>query len=389
MPLSLRAKLAAMEPGPKKPLAPPPQSLYIKDTQYPLAGFSHWKAATGEILRAMDSGAYPSVINPRRILYLDTETTGLAHGAGTVAFLTGVGFLTEEGFNVRQFLMRDYSQEGQALRQLMALLPDFDLVVTYNGKSFDIPLLQSRLVMNRLDPACLTLPHADLLPIARRTFKMRLKHCRLSDVEAQIFHEPREGDLPGALVPQRYFDYLKTGDFSLLTDILEHNAQDIVSLCRLLGHLAHMYACPQAQPFPADVYAMGLALERRHETARARRCYRLASQDALTAPCQMRLGVLARREKDYAAALAHFQAMAQAKHQDITPYVEMAKIYEHRLGDIPAALDCTRRAILILAEPALMPNPAVQETQNALQYCYMRLQRKLQGKEAMYHELER
>lgn len=385
MPLSLRAKLAAIDQPKKRTESPAASTLYIKDTVYPLEAFTHMECITGELLRAMDGREYPQPLDLRRILYLDTETTGLASGAGTVAFLVGVGFVTKEQFTVRQFLMRDYAQEGQLLKALSALLPDYDMLVTFNGRSFDIPLLQSRLIMNRMDASLFDLPHLDLLHLARRTFKMRMKRCRLADVEAEIFHEPRENDLPGALVPQRYFDYLKTGHFSLLADILAHNAQDIASLCRLIGYLAHMYAQPEQQSFMGDVFAMGQALEKR-DAQRACRCYHLASQGRFAAPSQMRLGVLARRKKDYRNAISHFREMAKASPGDIIPWVEMAKVYEHRLHDYQSALECTRKAILILAEPKLITNPAVQSCQNELQYRYMRLMRKLQGKEAMNHE---
>jgi len=380
MSLSLRAKLAAIDKPAPKPQAAPEKPLYIKDTVYPLHIFKHIDLATGALLSAMEGLPYPEPLDPQRVLYLDTETTGLASGAGTVAFLVGVGFLTDAGFTVRQFLMRDYSQEGQLLKQLTALLPGFDMLVTFNGRSFDVPLIQSRLIMNRQSSACFDLPHLDLLHLARRTFKLRMKRCRLADVEAEIFHEPRKDDLPGSMVPQRYFDYLKTGDFRLLEDILSHNAQDIASLCRLLGHLSHMYAQPEQQTFSEDIFSMGLALEKRRETERACKCYRLASQGKLAASCQMRLGVISRRCKDYKSSLEHFKAMAKSDPTDVTPWVEMAKIYEHRLRDIDSAVNCTRRAILLLAEPRLSTNPSVQSRQNELQYRYMRLTRKLQGK---------
>ena len=378
MPVSLRAKLAAID-APKKPSAPAVQPLYIKETVYPLSDFHHLLDVTGQLLHLMDGRSYPDPLDPESILYLDTETTGLAHGAGTVAFLIGVGFVQEESFIVRQYLMRDYSQESQVLKHLMCLLPDYEVLVTFNGRSFDVPLLQSRLIMNRLDPECLNIPHVDLLHIARRIFKLRLKHCRLIDLEAELFNAPREDDLPGALVPQRYFDYLKTGNFSLLTDILEHNAQDIASLGKLLGHMGYMYQKPEQQSMLTDVYAMGLAFEKRKEFAHACRCYHLATKGKMASSCYYRLGLIARREKDYRQSLENFRQMIKACPSDHTPWIEMAKIYEHRLKDIESALECTRKAVYILAEPHLMENPAVQETQNALQYRYMRLMRKLQG----------
>ena len=140
-----------------------------------------------------------------------------------------------------------------------------------------------------------------------------------------------------------------------------------------------MYDEPEQLTFMGDVYAMAQALEKR-DTQRACRCYRLAAQSAFAAPSQLRLGIISRRLKDYRSAIAHFQAMAKAAPGDISPWVEMAKIYEHRLRDYDSALQCTRKALLILAEPRLITNPTVQSCQNELQYRYMRLMRKLQGK---------
>ena len=139
----------------------------------------------------------PQPFDPRRVLYLDTETTGF-QGSGTVAFIIGAGFITGEGFEVRQYIMRDYPEEPDQLNRLKALLEGFDTLCTFNGKSFDVPLLRSRFLMNRLRDTAFDKPHIDLLHIARRVWKLRLKQCSLGRLEEEILGQPRHDDLPGA-----------------------------------------------------------------------------------------------------------------------------------------------------------------------------------------------
>ena len=251
MPLNLRDKLRAVD-GPRRPTAPVKAEPVFRDCWHdsrvlPLDAVPGAWELPMEIVRLMEPGTLPAQLAPEKILYLDTETTGLSGGAGTVAFLVGIGYLTPEGFLVHQYLMRDYPEERYLLENLRGLLTQFDVLCTFNGKSFDLPLLQSRLRMNRMDAACLDKPHIDLLHLARRIWKMRLGRCNLGHLEEIIFGEAREDDIPGSQVPERYFAYLKTGDFSQLTPVLDHNRQDIFSLCRLLTHMATMYAAPEQQ----------------------------------------------------------------------------------------------------------------------------------------------
>ena len=161
-------------------------------------------------------------------------------GAGTVAFEVGMGCLTDSGFQIHQLVMRDYPEEKFLLQSIADTLMGYDAICTFNGRTFDVPLLRDRFLMNRMDDSCLDKPHIDLLHIARRVFKLRLQRCNLGKLEEAVLGIPRFDDLPGAQVPQRFFDYLKTGSFDLLTDVLEHNAQDVASLCVLLLSLIHI-----------------------------------------------------------------------------------------------------------------------------------------------------
>ena len=332
-----------------------------------------------ETLARMCAAELPEPFDPRRILYLDTETTGLG-GSGTVAFLVGLGYLTDEGFEVHQFLMRDYDEETFLLKHVAAGLERFDLLCTFNGATFDLPLLETRFLMNRFSRACLDKPHIDLLQIARRLWKRRLGKCNLGRLEELILGRPREEDLPGSLVPQRYFEYLKTGQEMLLEDILAHNAQDIASLCVLLTHIAGMYDHPEEVRYSEDVYAMGRSLERFRHVEDARKCYRLASRGRMGAEASAALAHSYRRAGERKEAAEIWRRMIAERRGGVQPYVELAKYLEHGERDLRGALEATERALMLLSEARLREDPSVQEREKELQYRRRRLKRKLASK---------
>ena len=331
---------------------------------------------TRETLGLMSEKEMPALFDPRRILYLDTETTGLG-GSGTVAFLVGMGWLSDEGFEVHQFLMRDYPEEPYLLKHVAAGLGRFDVLCTFNGTTFDVPLLESRFLMNRMDRSCLDLPHLDLLHMCRRLWKLRLGRCNLGRLEEVILGRPREDDLPGSEVPQRYFTYLKTGQMSLLDDILKHNAQDIASLCVLLNHMADLYLHPEKIRFSEDVYSMGRVLEKTDHPEKARACYRLASRGRVGDRAASALAVSYRRCGQREEAARVWREMIREGRGGTAPYVELAKYEEHIRKNLPEALRLTEQAIIRLSEPGFGRDEAVQETKNELQYRWQRLKRKL------------
>ncbi len=380
--MNLRDKLKAIEKPRIKvtPVDAPPEKQFTDcwhgHERYPLRDFPHAFDVRRETVMLMQGDEMPEPFDPLRILYLDTETTGLGGGAGTVAFEVGLGWLEEDGFHVHQLLMRDYPEERFLLEEIIRTAERFDVICTFNGKTFDLPLLKNRFIMNRIRTDCLDKPHIDLLHIARRVWKLRLRRCNLTNLEEALLGIPRVDDLPGALVPERFFSYLKNGDFTLFDDVLAHNAQDIASLCTLLGHMCRMYENPEQLRFDEDIYSMGVALDRFRHTEEARRCYRLAG-GSMHAQGQQRLATSYRRCGEKQAAAEIWQGMIARREGGVTPYIEMAKYYEHHLRDIPAALDMVRRAISLMSEPSLFDDASVQETRNALQYRYDRLKRKL------------
>lgn len=347
-----------------------------KQTVHPLSEFPDTFSLSPATVALMETVQVPEHFTPFDILYLDTETTGLSGGAGTVAFEVGVGELTEQGFVVTQWVMRDYPEERFLLDRLNEKLSKAKLICTFNGRSFDIPLLRDRFLMNRMSPANLDKPHIDLLHLARRVWKLRLGRCNLSRLEETILGMKREDDLPGSLVPQRYFEYIKTKQFSLLEDVLEHNEQDVASLCVLLSHMVHMYEHPEHLRFGADLVSMGKSLDRFHHSDAARRCYKLVPNGKYHAASQLSLASNLRRSGSYDEAVKTWERMVRQHEGGITPYVELAKYHEHVSRDIHLALVMTEKAMLLLNEPTLFSSESLLKTKNALQYRYDRLKRK-------------
>jgi hypothetical protein len=252
-------------------------------------------------------------IDPQRILFLDTETTGLAGGVGTFAFLVGIGRLNGDAFEVRQFLMRDFAEEASALSAVAAEIDSADLLVTYNGKAYDEPLLASRYVLARIRPPFGRLPHLDLLHSARRLWKLRFESCRLVELEAQILGHSRQGDVPGSLIPQLYFDFLRTRRPGRIAAVLHHNALDILSLAALTAILPGKFSNTASASHASEMVGLGRWL--------------IAQGDRREAVALF----------EAAIATIEFDRLAAPRRRDV--FVHLAKHYEHQLGDYGRALE--------------------------------------------------
>ncbi len=374
MPLSLREKLkaAAGKPKPRTEIRAPEDCL-IREIRTPLALFALPERISGEALAVMQGSAYPDM-RREEICFLDTETTGLSHGAGTVAFLAGVGFFTGDCFLVRQYLMRDYDEEAALLEHVAEDMEKCRALCTFNGASFDLPLLEGRFTMQRMRERWRSKPHVDLLPASRRVWKMRLKKCSLTSLETAVLGMERQDDLPGALVPERYFRFLETGDDSLLEDVLRHNCQDIVSLAHILERLLRLHETPLLAETPEDVFSLGRVYEKRGKSESARMCYRAADQGSVSILARGRMAESYRREGDWAAAEKIYAAMIREKQGGLQPLIALAKICEHRTRDYSTAIEYTRRAIILAAELPDADMPALQKR-------YERLLQKARRKE--------
>lgn len=287
----------------------------------------------------------PDPIDPRHpLVCLDTETTGLGTGAGTVPFLVGLGTWDGERFTVRQFVLPDHSDEPAFLDAVAGAIPVSGWLVTYNGRSFDWPLLVTRYRLHRQGPPAHA-GHLDLLPVARQVWRHRLPDARLASVESGICGIRRTDDLPGALVPERYFAYLRTGRGELLCDVVRHNRQDVASLARLLLILA-LGLDPDSlgrSMRPGDLSGLGRAYVRRRRYDEALACFDGALARAGEARGSLLRGVplaeivavdrarLLARLGRHAEACSDWRSIADAGGRlSALGWIQLAKHLEHR-----------------------------------------------------------
>lgn len=220
---------------------------------------------------------------PRRIVYFDLETTGLSGGAGMVAFLAGVGEWTAEGFRTTQFLLPSFAAERALLHALNAYLGDDALLVTYNGRTFDVPVMEVRGEMQRVPQVVCDLPHLDMLHPARRLWRASEegdRSCRLTRLEESVLGVGRVGDVGGFEIPARYFQFVRGGPASVLEPILLHNRLDLLSLAALTAHAQRMVRDGlESPPGGATAFGLGALYERAGVVEPAIACYRSAAHD--------------------------------------------------------------------------------------------------------------
>jgi uncharacterized protein len=288
-------------------------------------------------------------VPPAKWCFLDTETTGLMGGSGTYAFLIGVGRITPQGFRVRQFFMRDFGEEASQLSALTEHLKQFEVLITYNGRTFDQPLLETRYRMARQRPPFSGLEHLDLLFGARRLWNLRFDSCRLMDLENQILGVERQGDLPGELIPYVYFEYVRTHEIFRLLPVFHHNAIDILTLACLTAIVPRAFH-GQAE-FSHGAEMVGLARwwrqAEQHENALA--LFRQAVDKNLPDDLLFRtLWDIAALEKKLGrehAALPVLTDLAGFRNPwRGAAFVELAKYYERRERNYALALEMTRSA---------------------------------------------
>ncbi|MGI9073455.1 MAG: ribonuclease H-like domain-containing protein [Bryobacteraceae bacterium] len=313
---------------------------------------------------------------PCRWAFLDTETTGLAGGSGTYAFLIGGGRITPEGFKVRQFFMREYAEERSILAALEAHLSDFDVLITYNGKSYDQPLLETRYLLTHQKPPFARLAHLDLLHGARRLWKLRIADCRLMQLEEQILGVYRDGDLPGELIPYVYFEYLRSHEARRLVPIFHHNAMDILTLACLTAIVPAAFRATDSESLARVGVRRGedlagiarwLIAAEEHEQALEvlKRAITAGLPDSLLFRALWDTALLEKRLGRPAAALHIFTELATCRNDyRVCALEEIAKYYEHGERNYAMALEFTDQAL------ALQPSSALTQRQ-------MRLKRRL------------
>ncbi len=281
-------------------------------------------------------------VDTTRMLLVDTETTGLHGGSGTLPFVIGLAWFEGESLLVRQLFVPRPGQERPFLTRLAERLHASSLLVTFNGKCFDWPLLRTRFAMNRiaLPPP---LPHLDLLHCARRVFKRRLGATRLQDLEAQVLDFHRRDDISGAEIPAVYFDWLRSGRPAAIERVLEHNAQDLISMAAVLAELCRRFDAPSEEDAAEDCLGLARVADRCGDSARAASFARAAverSDDAEVSfeACALlaRLGV---RAKAWDEAIGWLErAAALPSDHAASAHLVLARVLEHGKKDFVRAL---------------------------------------------------
>ena len=290
--------------------------------------------------------------HPKDIVFLDTETTGLAGGTGTYAFLIGLGYITDQGLVIEQYVMRDFDEEYPMLQSVIDTLKRFRVLVTFNGKSFDWPLLESRLIYSRLRTISWENAHLDLLHISRRLWGRSLDSCSLMSIEETILGNVREDDIPGSQIPQIYFEYLDSRDTEMMIRVMQHNEWDIAAMAALLLHVKSLYENPATRADAYELLGIAKELERNHRIQQASACYqgciRKSNIHSLTLEAKKRLAYLTKKHEGQGEAMEIWADLARDEGSLlIFPLIEMAKYLEHRKKDFYEALKCTEKAILL------------------------------------------
>ncbi len=327
----------------------------------------------------------PAPFDLTKAAFFDCETTGLAGGVGTYAFLVGVGFLSGDEFVVEQYFMQDFHQEGAVLTAVAERLAGFEFLVSYNGKCFDLPLLETRWTIHRIDYDRDTWFHVDLLHPSRRLWKKRLADCSLGNVENRILGVRRKADVPSYLVPQIYFDYLRSGEAEPLLGVFHHNRYDILSLLGLSITIDGLLEDSDPSRFlePEDLLSLGRIHRNLGNHSAGVDCLRRALSQRLPPELNLEASVglasLYRRIglADDAAEIWHALIGGETPFS-LRAHEELAKYYEHKKRDYRQALSLVEEAISHLVSDLSWSGGQAKQTRlDALEYRKARLEKKI------------
>ncbi len=301
-------------------------------------------------LRLLAPDAPDDIADPEQWLFLDTETTGLAGGTGTYPFMVGIAWWDAGGLEVEQFFMREHSEEHSVLVALAERIAERPVLITFNGKSFDWPLLETRYRMTRTIRPPKLRAHLDFLHAARNLWRQRLGSARLQDLEKRVLGWNRGADVMSELIPSIYFDFLRGGSPDPLVPIFYHNQMDLRGLAGIATRVLSLLADPEASGSDAlELFGVSRICERRGDSTRARKLYSrsIASKlpEETSRAARRSLARLAKREGDFPAARELWEGMLGSSRDGLDAYEQLAMHFEHRTREHHIAAEVVRRAL--------------------------------------------
>lgn len=290
----------------------------------------------------------------KKHLFIDTETTGLSGGTGTIPFLIGFGYFDHTGFRLGQLILENPINENAQLVEFAKVLNQFENTITFNGKSFDLPLIHTRYALNKIPDPLERFSHIDLLHLSRKIWKSRLPDRSLKELEKNILHYSRSSEeVPGWMIPQIYFDFLKSGDGSQLKNVSYHNAIDVVSMAALYIKINMLLNDSLAEKTidTSDLFAIGQMYEKINESEKALNIYKTCFSSEELGGCELlklckNMAVLYRKQDNWNEAAKYWKISAELN--DMESCIGLAKFNEHILRNIREALGWVARAESIL-----------------------------------------
>jgi tetratricopeptide (TPR) repeat protein len=324
------------------------------------------------------------VADAQRWLFLDTETTGLGGGTGTYPFLVGLAWWEGGGLEVEQLFMREYSEEGSLLAALAERMAERPVLVTFNGKSFDWPLLETRYRMTRSIPPPTPRAHIDFLHPARNLWRLRLGSVRLSQLERHVMGWDRGADIASELIPRIYLDFVRGGRAEPLVPVFQHNQMDLRGLAGLSGRILTLLGDGEGTSQDGlELFGVSRICERRGEAKRARRLYEQSIASALPEEtdrvARASLARLAKRDGDLACAHELWESMLGNSREGYEAYEQLAIYYEHEAREPRRALAVAREALAQLRRANQAGTIAATEyrrTKERFEHRILRLERK-------------
>lgn len=331
---------ASFEPIEREPLQFY-ENPYTLDTHYGKITLSSGLDIKGDILTLLSKDSAFKTLDLSTALFLDLETTGLSGGTGVIPFLVGMGYYRDDKFYVSQYFLGELAEEERMIQELDQFFTEmnFQSIVTYNGKCFDMPLLETRFILQKKPFLLNELPHLDFLFPARSLWKHKHESCRLSHLAHEVVQTGRTEDIPSAEIPGRYFQYLHTGNFDLIEPIIYHNQEDILSLLGVVVVGAHIFSEGKEEKLSdaMDLYGAGKVMENVGDIEKSIYYFERALggnlSDEVSLLAKKKLSYYFKRNKEWDRAIfiwKEIAALNEISINELFSFRELAMYYEHR-----------------------------------------------------------